>query len=192
MKTNTGVWSAYQPGYVHPEYVPYLRKKTFDKWGNEVQINTWEKQGDPTFVEPALVRVNKGLTFQLQFSNDPCPNGFSKADNSYCVRQPLKHEQVFYTDKAFLPKRQYWGGYADDEAISNTSDGKRQTSNTFDLRSVNPFTGNYTVYYPGHTSAAPVRYGKPVINTRKQYDQSWDLPAKRGYATLHTNDSYLA
>src|SRR5437868_4272621 len=114
METNLSVWDYYQPGFVHPEFVPYLREKVKDGWGNTVSINTWEKQGCvPSMVEPALVRVNKGLTFQKMFDSDPCPNGFTKAADSYCVREPLKGEPVFYTDKAFVAKRQFWNGYGD-------------------------------------------------------------------------------
>lgn len=191
MIANESIWHYYQPGYVHPSYVPYLRKKVIDRWGNEVSINTWEKQGGPAMVEPALVRVNKGLTFQRMFDTDPCPSGFTKAENSYCVRKPLVNEQVFFTDKAFIPKKQYWGGYADSEKVMNdTTPGDRSSSN-FDMRTVHPFTGDYTIYYYSNKPVSPNRYGRPVMNTNKQYDQSWNLERHSGYAVLHTQDSYL-
>lgn len=199
MLTNTSVWSRYQPGFIDPGYAPYVRKKTTDRWGNEVKINTWEKQGCHGMVEPALVRVNKGLTFQRMFDSDPCPSGFekSKVEPSYCVRVTPKHEQVFYSEKAFIPKRQYWDGYTDAEGVRNSSleaqpeASERPPSNSFDLRSVNPLTGRYTIYYESNKASSPVRYGRPVTNTRKQYDQSWYLNRTGSYANLDATDSYL-
>lgn len=194
METNISVWSRYQPNFIDPAYAPYLRKKVIDRWGNEVLINTWEKQGCKALVEPALVRVNKGLTFQRMFDNDPCPSGFtkSKTEPSYCVRVTPKHEQVFFTDKAFIPKKQYWAGYSDAEGTRNSTDPNIWApSNSFDLRTVHPLTGEYTIYYESNKAAAPVRYGRPVMNTRKQYDPSWYLKRTGSYATVDATDSYL-
>jgi len=209
MDGNTSVWTQYQPGYVHPLYVPYQREKTTDRWGNEILLNTWKKNdcagaGLSGMVDPNLLRVNKGLTFQRMFDSDPCPAGFkkSKTDQTYCIRDPPKHEQVFFTDKAFIPKRQYWGGYASEEGVRNSArpgftglpeggPSLPRSSSTFDMRSISPLDGRYTVYFDSNKSAADVRYGRPVMNTRKQYDQNWYLPVSNGYATVHTSDSYL-
>jgi hypothetical protein len=190
MDTNTSVWSYYQPGFIHPEYVPYLKKKVKDGWGNEVEINTWKHQGCDGLVEPALVRVNKGLTFQRMFDTDPCPNGWKKAAESYCVREPLKHEPVFYTDKAFIAKRQFFDGYTAN-GVRGKIDSLPKASSQTDLRSVNPFTGTYVVYYPGGQFSAQPRYASPRIDDKKQYDTKWSLPSERGYAQASTTDSYL-
>jgi len=187
MDTNQSVWSYYQPGYVNELFVPYLRDKVPDAWGNTVSINPWERQGCvPSLVEPALVRVNKGLTFQRMFDSDPCPNGFTKADDSYCVREPLRGEPVFYTDKSFIAKRQFWDGYG----VANP--GARRISEQSDMRSVNPLTGQYTVYFQPSQWSARRRYVSPLPDTSQQYDRSWYLPTERGYASLQTKDSYLA
>jgi hypothetical protein len=202
MLTNTSVWTRYQPGYIDELVAPFQRKKVIDRWGNEVSINTWEKLPPvpspecPGLIEPALLRVNKGLTFQRMFETDPCPSGFvkSKEEPSYCVRVTPKHEQVFYSDKAFIPKRQYWKGYSDGNATRNSSSGpeaQRSPSSPFDMRTVDPFTGNYTIYYESNKSASQTRYGKPITSTRKQYDRSWYLDRTAQYATLDTTDSYL-
>jgi len=187
METNTSVWHYYQPGFVHPEFFPYLREKVEDYAGNIVSINPWEKQGClGTLVDPALVRVNKGLTFMRQFDSDPCPNGFTKGPDSYCFREPLKGEPVFYTNKAFIAKKQYWDGYG----IQNH--GARRVSEQTDMRSVNPYSGQYTVYFNPSQWSAPRKYSYPVPDTHYQYDRSWNLPSERGYANVPTTDSYLA
>lgn len=187
MESNTSVWHYYQPGFVHEDFVPYLRDKIQDPSGNTVSISRWKRQGCvPGMVEPALVRINKGLTFQRMFDSDPCPNGFVKDENSYCVREPLRGEPVFYTDKAFIAKRQYWDGYG----VANP--GPRRVSEQTDLRSVNPLNGQYTVYYNPSQWSAPQKYANPVPNTSLQYDRSWNLPRDRGYAQSQTLDSYLA
>lgn len=193
MLSNTSIWSRYQPGFLDPSYVPYAKKEVTDRSGNQIKINTWKKQGCEGMVEPALVRVNKGLTFQRMFDSDPCPSGFTKSKDepSYCVRVTPKHEQVFYGEKSFIPKRQYWNGYTDSEAIRNSSSGRAPSSN-FDMRTVDPFTGNYTIYYESNPSQAQTRYGRPKTETRKQYDESWYLDRTRQHATLDAKDSYLA
>jgi hypothetical protein len=187
MKTNQPVWARYNPGYVDEEFVPYLRDKVPDAWGNIVSINNWEQQGcEGGMVEPALVRKNWGLRFQRMFDSDPCPNGFMKTEDSYCVREPLKGEPVFYTPKSFIARRQFWDGYA------TANPGARRVSEQTDLRSVNPLTGDYTVYYGASQWSAPRKYSYPVPDTRFQYDRSWYLPADRGYARSATTDSYIA
>jgi len=187
MESNISVWNYYQPGFVHDDFVPYLKEKVEDANGSIVDINPWKKQGCvPSLVEPALVRADKGLTFQKMFDSDPCPNGFTSAGDSYCVREPLKHEPVFYTHKAFIAKHQYWNGYG------NANPGARRISEQTDMRSVNPLTGQYAVYYNPSQWSAPRKYSYPVPDTKYQYDRSWYLPADRGYAKSSTKDSYLA
>jgi hypothetical protein len=187
METNTPVFARYQKGYIDELFVPYLREKVEDAWGNIVSINPWEKQGCMgTLVEKSLVRINKGLTFQRMFDSDPCPSGFTKGPDSYCFREPLKGEPVYYTNKAFVAKRQFWDGYA------NNNPGPRRISEQTDMRSVNPLTGLYTVYYNPSQWSAPRKYSYPVPDTKHQYDRSWNLPVDRGYANLPAKDSYLA
>lgn len=194
MNVNLSVWQRYQPGFVDPEYVPYMRERTKDRWGNEVEINRWEVQGPETMVQPELVRINKGMTFQRMFEEDPCPVGWTKnpgASDAYCYQAPLRHEPVFYTDKAFIAKNQYFGGSTDSGGVLNRNQSARQISEQSDLRSVNPLTGDYTVYYQPVSSSAKVRYTNPSPSGVK-YDTSWNLSRQQGYATLATPDSYLS
>lgn len=183
MDANGSVWQRYQPGYVDPEFVPYLRSIINDPYGNKVSINTWEKQGCPQLVSEDLVRKNWGLRFQRQFDTDPCPLGWISGPDGYCFREPLKNERVFYTDKAFIAKRQHWDGY--------TKQLDRDISQSTDMRSVNPLTGKYTVYYRSVDSKADTRYAKPIVPDRIQYDNSWYLQPRSRYGELSTRDSYL-
>lgn len=188
METNNSVWKYYQEGFVDELYVPYLRKIVTDPRGNKVSINTWEKQGCPQLVDPDLVRKDWGLRFQRLFDTDPCPLGWTSGPDGYCFREPLKHERIFYGEKAFLPKIQFWDGYANGVSRPGPSP---TVSEPTDMRSVNPLTGQYTIYYPGVDNTANVRYGKPIVNDDIQYDNRWSLPVRRKYAALPTKDSYL-
>lgn len=186
MESNTSVWKRYQPGFVDEDFVPYLRENVVSNDGHIVSINKWKKQKCVgTMLEPALIRKNKGLTFQRMFDSDPCPNGFVRGPDGYCMREPLKHEPIFYTDKAFIAKRQFWDGYG------INPQGHRRISEQTDLRSVNPITGQYTIYYNPLERNVEQRYAHPVPDTRYQYDQSWYLPPKRNYMLSPTSDSYL-
>ena len=161
METNIPVWSYYQPGWVDPMFVPYLKYPVKDNWGNVVPTNTWEKMGyaDGT-VNPAVVRKNWGLGFARMFEDDPCPVGFVPAENGYCFPRQPDNEAVFYTEKAFLPKKQYWSSYV--------TNAPKRGSDNFDFRSVNPNTGNYTVYYEStpNERLGETKYGRnPTKNS---------------------------
>jgi len=194
MDTNISGWKYYQPGYIHEEFVPYMRDIIQDPWGHYISINTWKQNGCPLEVDPRLVRINRSLAFQKMFDTDPCPNGFMsmpgpRGKDGYCMREPLKGEPVFYTNKAFIAKHQYWDGYTN--GTPSDMELQNRPSEPTDLRSVNPFTGMYTIYYPGKERDAPIRYARPLVDERIQYDHNWSLPERKGYASLPTTDSYL-
>lgn len=179
MEHDQTIWQMYQPGYVDPMYVPYMRTYVKDPWGNKISTNPWQVQslnpdtpipvdqfrgqngyiGGPTgIVDPALFRLNWGMSFMNMFQDDPCPQGYEKAEGGYCVKYNRDAEAVFYTDKAFVPKNQYFDSYV------NTSLQERRVSEQTDLRSVNPLTGRYTVYYrPNVSDTRATRYGKMPI-----------------------------
>lgn len=192
MDTNTSVWARYQPGYVDSVYAPYLRETTTDAWGNKVEINNWKGPMPTSTVQPELVRINKGLTFQRLFSSDPCPVGWvdDPSNLGYCVEDKLRHEPVFYTEKAFIPMKQYFDGPADKAGVVPRNEGYRRISEQTDLRSVNPITGHYTVYYQPVSSSAHTRYVNPTPGPEK-YDASWNKARQSSYASMATKDSYL-
>ena len=205
MQDDTGVWAHYTPGFIDPLYVPYLREKVKDRWGNEVEINRWKKQGSPAMVQPELVRINQGLAFQRMFESDPCPIGWTKPKNNegppgYCYQAPLRHEPVFYTDKAFIAQNQYWQGPADgfgsdgtsaSNGVRNRNQNHRTISEQTDMRSVDPTTGDYKVYFHPVVANSQVRYVTPTPGPEK-YDGSWNKHRQHQYAQMATTDSYLA
>lgn len=154
MQFNQSLWETYQPGYVHPDFVPYQRTPLRDEQGNVVMTNTWAQEGTACqSVNPALIRKNWRTRFALKFAHDPCPVGFVKGDQGYCFPKPLDYEPIMYTDKAFIPKYQYWDSYVNQHA------GPRRVSESFDMRSVNPLTGKYSVYYLPVTTGVESQYG---------------------------------
>jgi hypothetical protein len=162
MDYNYTVWDYYQPNFVDPEFAPYMRTPVMDQWGNTIMTNTWESIQNPNgLINPELIRKNWGLRFALLHPDDPCPAGFYKTPDGYCHRTPEQYEPILYTDKAFIPKNQYWSGYA------KTNTGSRRVSDTFDMRSVNPLTGAYTVYYLPKPSKSEGKYG--VFPTKDSY-----------------------
>ena len=217
MLTNESVWHRYQPLYVSPLYIPYLRQIVPDRFGNDVSINTWEGEtcgAETGLYSPELVRIGKGVEFQKLFTDDPCPDGWMKAPGDekqipyrqgetaassakvgYCVRQPLRHEPVFYTKKAFIPQRQFWNGPA--EQVTEQPTTKRHISDQFDMRSMNISTGDYEVYYNPVLASSHNRYAPPLPPTNTphggvcQYDYTWGMPRKNNYASMPTADSYL-
>lgn len=192
MDVNNSVWARYQPGYVTPEFIPYLREQTTDAWGNQVEINNWKRSMPSSTVQPELVRMNLGMRFQRLFEVDPCPPGWKKDPNelAYCIPEELRHEPVFYTNKAFIPLKQYFNGSAESGGVLLRDQGYRRISEQTDLRSVNPFTGEYTVYYQPIESSAHTRYVSPTPGPQK-FDTSWNKARQSSYASMPTRDSYL-
>ena len=192
METNSSVWKHYQFGYVPDEFVPYLREATTDAWGNKVEVNNWKGPMPTSTVQPELVRINRGLSFQRLFSSDPCPPGWVNDPENlgYCVAETLRHEPVFYTDKAFIPMKQYFDGPADSAGVVPRNGDYRRISEQTDMRSVNPLTGHYTVYYQPVNSSAHTRYTNPTPGP-ELYDATWNKARQNSYATMATKDSYL-
>ena len=191
METDTSVWARYQPGYVDSEFVPYLREMTTDAWGNKVEINNWKGPMPRSTVQPELVRINRGLSFMRLFENDPCPPGWKKDTQNlgYCVAEPLRHEPVFYTEKAFIAKKQYFDGPSEQGVVPRNG-GYRRISEQTDMRSVNPLNGHYTVYYQPVQSSAPTRYVNPTPSD-DMFDGSWNKSRQSKYAAMPVRDSYL-
>lgn len=176
METDLNTWDYYQPGWVHPDFVPYMRKEITDAYGKKITVNSWQQQGSPLNVNPALVRKNWRLNFLRKSGYDPCPPGFHKAAGGYCEQDWIEEEHipVFYTDKAFIAKRQFW---AKDQSLVRGQPMPPLSSSQTDLRSVNPITGKYTIYYD------PVKREDRKKTSKQQPTQ---------YIRSATKDSYLA
>jgi len=167
MQTNLSVWDYYPRDnsyFIDPMYVPYM--ETTCDIGNDCPTNKFKKQGyKDGFVNPGLVRKGWCQSFQLLHPNFPCPEGWTKGKDGWCARnEPEFGDNGLYTKDAFVPKYQYWDGYAPRYANS-----KIKQINEFDNRSVNPFTGDYVIYH----------HPKPATQRSK-------------YGALPSKDSYLA
>lgn len=209
---NISVFDYYKKDWVHPEFVPYLRANRVDNWGNKVDVNLWSHQGAPQLVDDQLTRINYGMRFQRMWESDSCPPGWKKAPphadgkpSAYCERDNLPFQPVLYTDKAFIAKRQNFNGYTkpniqaqkvmnarsdNQPQLNMTYNDLKQTnvSDTFDMRSINPFTGHYVEYFgakPHHRT----RYINP--NAVDGLRGEWYRNEQSNYGSLPMSDSYL-
>jgi len=162
MEVNLPVWKYYDSGFVDPLYVPYQRKpvKSYEPVSGEPQIcptNTWVNQGYADgLVHPELVREGWGLDFQLMHPDkDPCPHGWIKGQNGMCHAEEPEFQGTLYTDRAHVPKYQYWGGYAP----KNDNTRMREISQ-FDRKSIHPETGHYLVSHRPHHASQRGKYGR--------------------------------
>ena len=184
MEVNLPVWKYYEDGFVDPMYVPYQKSWTQirNNCGDCVDwpTNTWQKFPiGGGLASAGQTRRGRGLTFQLEHPDDPCPMGWKRADcgevdTGYCVKEELEFEPVFYTEKAFIPKNQYWNGYDscskgyNSEKLNCPKKGCGIDGDALSMRSISPYTGKWMPYK-----------GKPNKTTSK-------------YATAGTPSSYLA
>lgn len=158
MEINLPVWGYYPKNnqyFIDPMYAPYTRELA-DTGGGICGLNTWAKQGYADgFVNPALVRKGWGLDFQLLHPQDPCPDGWNKDKTGWCTaNKPEFGDHGLYSKDAFVPKYQYWDGYA-----PQLAQPRYKEINQFDMRSVNPWTGDYVVYHHPKPSSNRAKYG---------------------------------
>jgi len=164
MQINQSVWDYYPQDnsrLYDPLYYPYKKEEKCCK--NPVtgedeacQVYPFKEQGCVgSLVNPNLVRRGWGLDFQLlQPGFTPCPNGWTKDKTTgFCVSNSPEFEGTFYTKDAFVPKFQYHSAYC-----ANPRPNLRVSE--FDMRSVNPFTGDYVVYFTSKPNAEPKQIWK--------------------------------
>lgn len=155
MEYNASIWSYYPPNdlqFIDPLYAPYTRQKVSNGVGGFCETNTWLHNKRNECFHPEAVRRGWGTTFQLMQPTNPCPEGYNKLENGFCILNEPEFEGTFYTSEAFVPKYQYWDSYAPKFR------GKREISQ-FDMKSINPNTGNFVVYHPPRVSKSTLKYG---------------------------------
>jgi hypothetical protein len=159
MLKNQTAWDYYpkdDSSYIDPMYIPYQDSYVETKNG-VCPVKTWKTQGySDGFVNQSLVREGWGMDFMLMHPDkDNCPAGWDKGENGWCSKsEPEFGNNGLYSENAFIPKYQYWDSYA--PIIKNP---KKRQINEFDMRSVNPFTGNYVMYHTSKNNPNRSRYG---------------------------------
>ena len=75
-------------------------------------------------------------------------------ENGWCTVEKPEYEGTFYTKDAFVARYQYWDSYA-----PRLKDPNKRQLNTFDQRSINPFTGNFVMYHNSKPNGLRSKYG---------------------------------
>ena len=160
MDVNLPVWKYYDQGFVDPLYVPYQRTPV-TRYGQTCEVNTWKNQGCSELVHPELVRSGWGLDFQrMHADKDPCPHGWEKGAEGMCHAEEPEFEGTLYTDRAHVPKYQYWNGYT-------SRDVNTREISQFDQKSVHPETGKYQVSHQSYNSSPRGKYGR--LSSRESF-----------------------
>ncbi len=158
MEYNGDIWSQYPKDdkyYIDPLYVPYQKTPIKTECG-VCPYNGWKKPGNPLATNPALERRGWGMDFVKMHpdKDHQCPYGWTPAEDGWCVSAEPEYEGTLYSDKAFVARWQYWDSYA-----PRLKDPSKRQTNSFDQRSVNPFTGNYVIYHNSKPNALRGKYG---------------------------------
>lgn len=156
MNVNLPVWGYYNRNdskFTDPLYVPY-QKKLVDTPDGTCEVYGSKKLGSEHMVDRRLVRKGWGHSFMLQHPDtDQCPHGFTKGKDGWCAEnEPEFGDHGLYSEHAFVAKHQYHDGYA-------PRNPKRTEINNFDMRSINPYTGNYVMYHTSRPSEDKNKYG---------------------------------
>ncbi len=142
MYANLPVWKYYEKGFVDPLYALYQKKRVAGRDQSTgrrvgVDINPYTPAASPMYSNPNLERKGWSLSFQRQFSYDPCPASWTPGADGWCFLSDTENDMgIFYTDKAYIAPIQYFDGYTKGVQWE-------QGINNFDNRSVSPFTGQF-------------------------------------------------
>ena len=99
--------------------------------------------------------AEKGLDFQLVYPSDPCPEGWAKGQGGWCITtEPEFGFNGLYSEESFVPKYQYWEGYA-----PRLSNPMCKQVDHFDQHSVSLWSGDYVVFNNPHPASNRGVYG---------------------------------
>lgn len=130
----------YKPGYIHPEFRPYVeKKKRYDGIGIVV--------GD----DPTQIRTNKSYDFKPLGTNATamCPANFTKVLDD-------KNEYGYERKRNI-----YKCVYDRTKEVDRTKEARVQKDtpvSSFNMRSVNPYTGEYDIYFKSKNACTTQKY----------------------------------
>lgn len=180
MRVNLPVRDYYPPDgkFLDPMYKPYERKTGKDG----CPYNPWKDKNlgsCPEQVYPELVRKGWGRSFQRKHPTYSCPAGYMDMGNGYCQPHTLENDGgIFYTKDAYIPKNQYFEQHYNEPCknrtakrvcMQQTGTGLKCNSefSEFDMKSVNPYTGEYQIYFQS----------KPAKTNKNRYQASPTTPS---------------
>lgn len=113
MQTNLPVWKYYEKDFVDPLYAPYEKRKVLSKsrFGKDCYVDMAKGKSldfPKESVYPDLQRKGWGLNFQRKFSFFPCPRGFNKGHDNWCIQQEPHQEYLFYTNRRYPNPKDYF------------------------------------------------------------------------------------
>lgn len=159
MEVNLPIWGYYnqpakagQPAtkFIDPMYVPYQPSLIYDANSDQMcPINEWafvQQRDKKSNYDSGRVRQNMGWTFQRQNPSGPCPEGWTKSVDGYCIQAEPESRGTMYTDKHFAPMYQYWDAYTT-ETVHNPE------ISPFDMFSINPYSGEMEQYFTSKTKS---------------------------------------
>jgi len=144
---------AYKPGYIHPEFAPYEEKKKLARSRSGIE--------DLTFgLDPTQIRSGKSYSFKPlgnAHTGQYCPANFTK------VRDPEFFDSSKSTPRSgYVNKRNaYICVYDKKNEVDRTSEARVQKStphSSFDMRSLNPYTGEYEIYFKSKNACTTQKY----------------------------------
>lgn len=163
MQANLPVWAYYpydkktgDQQFIDPLYAPYMKTIIPGSEEGMCGVNIWKQPACPEMSNPALERRGWGQRFQLMNEWYPCPNGWTKVEDGYCVPSEREYgnDRGLYSKHAFVPRYQYWDSYA-----PKAKNPRFREISEFDMKSVSPNTGEYVVYFNGKSSGSRSKYG---------------------------------
>jgi hypothetical protein len=140
----------YKPGYIHPEFKPYVDRQ--NNGGKSEFLDDVDGSASGGNVDPTQIRKNKSYDFKplgLTRGGGFCPANFTKVLDD---KNSFGYERKRNTYKCVYDRT---------KEVDRTKEArveKPTPTSSFDMRSVNPYTGNYDIYFKSKNAQTTQKY----------------------------------
>jgi hypothetical protein len=142
---------AYKPGFIHPEFAPYEEKKKLASTPNGRKELT-------DGLDSTQIRAGKSYTFKAlgnAHTGQYCPANFTKVPDAEFFDRDAPRSG--YVNK----RNAYICVYDKTKEVDRTKEARIQKStpqSSFDMRSLNPYTGEYDIYFKSKNACTTQKY----------------------------------
>ena len=141
---------AYKSGYIHPEFAPYEEKKKLSSQELTEGLDQTQVRKNKSYDFKPIGNAKTGAFCPVNFKMVPDEEYFGKTSNS---------KRSGYVEK----RNAYICVYDRSKEVDRKKEARVQKltpQSSFDMRSLNPYTGEYDIYFKSKNAETTQRYAR--------------------------------